>query len=123
MSGIPVGFISALNDPSTRRRGEDLGVEELHLGPDNKLSTLRSIVERRGLVLEEVAYFGDDLQDLAVLMSVGFAACPSDAAPEVRNACTLVLEERGGDGFFRAVAEEILKAQGKWEGLVAKFRP
>jgi 3-deoxy-D-manno-octulosonate 8-phosphate phosphatase (KDO 8-P phosphatase) len=120
--GIAVGFISALDDPSTRKRGEDLGVQELHLGAKDKLAILRSILERRGLEAGEVAYFGDDLLDLPVLLRVGFPACPSDAAPEVRESCALVRPERGGEGFFRAAAEFILKAQGRWEEVVNRYR-
>jgi 3-deoxy-D-manno-octulosonate 8-phosphate phosphatase (KDO 8-P phosphatase) len=120
-SGIPVGFISALDDPSTRRRGQDLGVDELHLGPQDKLATLRSILARRGITPRETAYFGDDLQDLPVMREVGFAACPSDAAQEVRDACALVLPQAGGECFFRAVAECILKAQGHWNRIVSKY--
>lgn len=120
-SGIPVGFISALDDASTRRRGEDLGVEELHLGARDKLQTLQSILERRGLKAEAVAYFGDDLLDLPVLESVGFPVCPADAATELAECC-LVLPQRGGEGFFRAAAEAILKAQGRWNDILASYR-
>jgi 3-deoxy-D-manno-octulosonate 8-phosphate phosphatase (KDO 8-P phosphatase) len=121
--GIPVGFISALDDLSTRKRGEDLGVQELHLGPQDKLATLHSILERLGMQSEEVAYFGDDLMDLSVLMTVGFPVCPSDAAVEVQAACSLVLPQKGGEGFFRAAAEFILKAHGRWDAIVARYRP
>lgn len=121
--GIPVGFISALDDPSTRRRGLDLGVEELHLGPQDKGATIRAILARRGLSAESVAYFGDDLMDLPALRAVGFSACPSDAARELHEACLLVLPERGGHGFFRAAAEFILKAQGRWDTILAGYLP
>lgn len=120
--GIPVGFISALDDPSTRKRGEDLGVRELHLGPQDKLATFCAVLERLALKPEEVAYFGDDLVDLPVLQTAGFAACPSDAAPEVQEACSLVLPQKGDEGFFRAATEFILKAQGTWDGIVARYR-
>lgn len=120
-SGIPVGFISAMDDASSRRRGEDLGVEELHLGGRDKLAVLRGILERRGIQASEVAYFGDDLMDLPVLLSVGFPCCPADAVEEVRSACRLVLPKKGGEAFFREAAEFILKAQGKWEGIVRRY--
>ena len=122
-SGIPVGFISAHDDPSTRKRGEDLGVGELHLGPQDKLATLRSIAARLGIETGEVAYFGDDLLDLPSLMTVGFSACPSDAVFEVKEACCLVLPQGGGEGFFRAATEFILKAQDRWEQVLANYRP
>jgi 3-deoxy-D-manno-octulosonate 8-phosphate phosphatase (KDO 8-P phosphatase) len=121
-SGIPVGFLSALDDPSTRLRGRDLGVEEIHLGAKDKLATLVTILERLDLKPEEVAYFGDDLVDLPVLAVVGFSACPSDAADEVRLASTAVLAQKGGEGFFRAAAELILKAQGHWDAIVNRYR-
>lgn len=120
-SGIPVGFISALDDLSTRRRGEDLGVQEFHLGPQNKLETLHSILNRLGLRPDQVAYLGDDLVDLSVLMTVGFSACPSDAAAEVQAICSLVLPQKGGEGFFRAAAEYILKTQKRWDAIVSSF--
>lgn len=120
-SGIPVGFISAIDDLSTRKRAEDLGVEELHLGTRTKFKTVSEIAKRRCITLEEVAYFGDDLMDFSALKSVGLAGCPSDAANEVRDICQLVLSEKGGDGFFRAAAEFILKAQGKWDDILLKY--
>jgi len=119
-SGIPVGFISALDDPSTRRRGEDLGVEELHLGVHDKLQVLQGILDRRGLDPSEVAYFGDDLLDFPVLRLVGLPVCPADAAPELQAKC-LTLSQRGGDGFFRAAAEAVLKAQGRWDRILAAY--
>ncbi|NTV73425.1 MAG: HAD-IIIA family hydrolase, partial [Holophaga sp.] len=113
-SGIPVGFISALDAPSTRARARDLKVEELHLARGEKLPVVREILERRGLQLEEVAYLGDDLMDLPVLRRVGFSACPMDAPPEVREACHWTDPRRGGEGVFREVAECVLKARGLW---------
>ena len=121
-SGIPVGFISALDDASTRKRGEDLGLQELHLGSSNKLTTVYSILDRLGLRLEDVAYFGDDLVDLPVLMAVGFSACPSDSALEVQLACGITFSQKGGEGFFRAAAELILKSQDRWEAIVARYK-
>jgi len=120
--GIPVGFISALDDASTRRRAEDLGVAEPHLGIKDKGAVLRELLRRHGLGAEEVAYLGDDLLDLPVLLRVGFSACPADAAEEVRGACTLVTQAKGGEGCFREAATFILKAQGRWAGILAHYR-
>ena len=120
-SGIPVGFISALDAPSTRARARDLNVEELHLGSGDKGPVLQSILARRGLEPAQVAYLGDDLHDLPVLRRVGLAACPMDAAPEVREVCHWAVPLRGGEGVFRAVAECVLQAQGLWEGILARY--
>jgi 3-deoxy-D-manno-octulosonate 8-phosphate phosphatase (KDO 8-P phosphatase) len=120
-SGIPVGFISALDAPSTRARARDLLVEELHLGSGDKGPVLQSILLRRGLEPGQVAYLGDDLHDLPVLRRVGLAACPMDAAPEVLAACHWTVPVPAGEGVLRAVAECVLKAQGLWEGLLARY--
>lgn len=120
-SGIPVGFISALDAPSTRARARDLGVEELHLGSGDKGPVLQSILARRGLQPAQVAYLGDDLHDLPVLLRAGLACCPEDAAPEVRAACHWIVPLRGGEGVFRAVAECVLKAQGLWDAVLARY--
>lgn len=116
-SGIPIGFISALDAPSTRQRAHDLGVEELHLGSGDKLPIFKTICDRRGLAFEEVAYLGDDLHDLSVLRRAGLSCCPWDAADEVQKQCHWVVPRRGGEGVFRATAELILKAQDRW-GLI-----
>lgn len=120
-SGIPVGFISALDAPSTRDRARDLGVAELHLGSGEKLPIFQSILGRRGLAAQEVAYLGDDLHDLPILLRAGLSVCPEDAAPEVQAACHWTAPLKGGEGVFRAAGELILKAQGLWEGILARY--
>ena len=65
---------------------------------------------------------GDDLADLPVLGAVGLAACPADAAPEVRLGAHLVTRADGGRGAVREVVETILKHQGAWDGLVGRYR-
>ena len=57
-----------------------------------------------------------------MLGAVGLAACPADAAAEVRGAAHLVAARRGGRGAVREVVEIILKHQGAWDGLVARYR-
>ena len=120
-SGIPVGFISALDAPSTRARARDLGVAELHLGSGEKWPIFQAILERRGLKAEEVAYLGDDLHDLPILLRAGLSACPMDAAREVQAACHWTVPLKGGEGVFREVGEAILKAQGLWATVLAQY--
>jgi 3-deoxy-D-manno-octulosonate 8-phosphate phosphatase (KDO 8-P phosphatase) len=120
-SGIPVGYISALDAPGTRARALDLKVEEIHLGVGEKLPVFLEILARRGLEAGQVAYLGDDLHDLPVLRRAGLSACPADAAGEVRAACHWTVPLRGGEGVFRAVGEAILQAQGLWDAIVARY--
>ncbi len=121
-AGIPVAFISGLDSEASRRRAADLGVEDCYLGHLEKAPVLRILCTKYGLDPGQVAHLGDDLHDLPLLVRVGLACCPSDAAPEVKEACHWVVGLPGGQGVLRAVAERILKARGEWASVVAHYR-
>ena len=84
-------------------------------------ATVREIESRVGVREDETAYVGDDLPDLPVIRRVGFSAAPQDAVHEVRNLVDLVTKAPGGRGCAREVAERILKAQQRWDGVVESF--
>jgi 3-deoxy-D-manno-octulosonate 8-phosphate phosphatase (KDO 8-P phosphatase) len=93
----------------------------VYLGVRDKLETVRAIATSEGVTLDEVGFVGDDLVDLPVLASVGFAAAPADAAAEVRARAHLVSSAGGGHGAARQIVEFILGAQEKWAGVVAEY--
>jgi 3-deoxy-D-manno-octulosonate 8-phosphate phosphatase (KDO 8-P phosphatase) len=90
-------------------------------GAGDKAAPFRALLENLGLEPRQVCYVGDDLADLPVLASAGLAACPADAAPEVRRVAHLVTNASGGKGAVREVVEVLLKHQGAWERLLAPF--
>jgi len=57
---------------------------------------------------------GDDIPDYKVMQSVGFAACPNDAAEEVKGISDYISSKKGGEGCVRDLIEQVLKLQGKW---------
>lgn len=122
-AGIPVAFISGLDSPATWNRAKHLGVEDCYAGHLAKLPVLDELCAKHGLAYDQVAHVGDDLHDLPLLSRVGLAACPEDAVPEVLEVCHLVVPLRGGRGVLRAVAEAILKAQGRWDEVVGSYGP
>lgn len=111
------GLITALVTQETTklvaRRGEKLAIPEVHQGVMDKLPVLKSMAARHGMTMAEVAYMGDDINDLQALRAVGFSAAPVDALPAVRKAVTYVCRAKGGEGAVREVAEMILEAQGR----------
>ena len=119
--GFTVGFLSARSSASTAQRAAQLGVTLVHQGVSSKLETYDQIVDALLLEDGQVAYMGDDVLDLAVLARVGIAAAPADAVADVRSRVHWVSQARGGDGAARELIEMILKAQDKWEGLVAAY--
>ncbi|HWQ10420.1 MAG TPA: HAD family hydrolase [Holophaga sp.] len=121
-AGIPVAFISGLDSPATWARAKHLGVVDCHAGHLAKGPVLVELCAKYGLEPAQVAHLGDDLPDLPLLRRVGLACCPRDAVPEVQAACHWTVPVEGGRGVLRAVAEIILKAQGRWDEVVAAYR-
>jgi 3-deoxy-D-manno-octulosonate 8-phosphate phosphatase (KDO 8-P phosphatase) len=119
--GIQVGFLSARSSAATSQRAAQLGITLVHQGVASKLETYDQIADSLVLDDEQIAYMGDDILDLPVLSRVGLAAAPADAADEVRQRVHWVSTARGGDGAARALVELVLRAQNKWESIVATY--
>lgn len=111
IGGIPTGIITRENSAIVARRADKLRIEELHLGVREKLPEVIAIAAKRGIGLDEIAYIGDDLNDLEVLDAVGLAAAPCDAEPLVLDRVHHVCRRAGGHGAFREFAELVLAAQ------------
>jgi N-acylneuraminate cytidylyltransferase len=109
--GIKTGIITGENTRIVANRAKKLQVDFLFQGAQDKLPVLQKILEDTGISPSEVAYIGDDLNDLDVLRSVGFAAAPADAAERVREHVHYVCRARGGEGCLREVSDLILSSQ------------
>ncbi len=116
--GIETAIVTGENSASLVMRAKKLGISELHLGARNKLQVVGDFLSRHGLAWDEVAYIGDDVNDLEVLKAVGLSVCPADAVRMVKAAVHCVLEERGGHGVFRELAELVLEGKGRGDSKV-----
>ncbi len=109
------GFITAIvtqeRTKLVTRRAEKLTIPEVHQGVMDKLSLVREMADRHGLLLAQVAYIGDDINDLETLKAVGFSASPADGRPQVIAAVDYVCSKQGGEGAVREMIELILGAQ------------
>lgn len=119
--GLTVGFLSARSSAATSQRAAQLGVTLVHQGVSSKLETFEQIVDSMMIDTDEVAYMGDDVLDLPVLVRAGLSAAPADAVKDVRSRVHWVSRCRGGDGAARELIEMILKAQDKWDGLIGTY--
>ena len=88
-------------------------------GVRDKAAALREILAEQAVTAQEVAYVGDDINDLPVMDAVALSAAPADAPFEVRQAAFMVLETPGGRGCLREFIEAILRARGDWERAAA----
>jgi 3-deoxy-D-manno-octulosonate 8-phosphate phosphatase (KDO 8-P phosphatase) len=118
---LTVGFLSARSSAATTQRAAQLGVTLVHQGVRSKLETYEQIIDSLILEDEQAAYMGDDLLDLPVLSRVGLATAPADAASEVRSRVDWVSHASGGGGAARELIEMILRAQGRWEAILAAY--
>lgn len=109
LAGIETGIVSGELSPAVLKRAEKLGITECHLGAKDKAATVRLIQSRRGFERDQIAYIGDDVNDLPAFGVVGLTGCPGDADDEVKGAADVVLVRPGGYGAFREFAEIVLK--------------
>ena len=122
-AGILTGAISGRDSAAVRQRMADMGLEHVVLGRHRKLPAYEGIRDECGLTDGQVAYLGDDLLDLCILERVGLAVTVPQGRPEVKAVCHHVTAAPGGGGALREVAEMILKAQGRWDEVLARYRP
>lgn len=108
---IPVGIITGEDTEIVRRRAAKLEVDYLFLGVKNKADIVHSLCEELKLSLEDVAYIGDDLNDMTVLSLVGWAGVPASAPEYVKVLANVQLTKSGGEGVFREFVEQILTPQ------------
>jgi 3-deoxy-D-manno-octulosonate 8-phosphate phosphatase (KDO 8-P phosphatase) len=111
LAGIETGIVTGESSGSVKKRAEKLKIEELHLGANNKIDVLNEILVRRNLTTENIAFIGDDMNDLEVMKIVGVAACPGDAIAEIKNNSNYICKNRGGNGALREFAEMIIYEQ------------
>lgn len=105
---IPVGIITGENTQIVQRRADKLKVDYCYLGVKDKLSIVRTLCEKLSITLAQVAYIGDDLNDMDVLSKVGFAGVPVSAPEYVKQLANVPLTKKGGEGVFREFVEMII---------------
>ena len=123
LAGIEPVIISGRASSATSRRAQELGIERVHQAQGDKAAALRAVCEDAGIPVAQAAFIGDDLSDIPAMRVAGWSAAPADAAPETREAAAFVASRGGGDGAVREAIEALLKAQGAWDDVLARFEP
>jgi 3-deoxy-D-manno-octulosonate 8-phosphate phosphatase (KDO 8-P phosphatase) len=108
LAGIESGIITGEQSGSVVKRAEKLMIDELHLGVKDKKAVLNEIMKRKNLKPENIAFIGDDTNDLDVLKMAGLSACPADAVIQIKQIVDFITESKGGYGAFRDFAELII---------------
>ena len=119
-AGFKSGIISGRASSGVERRAHELKMQYVHQFSKNKVIALEEVVADANVSLDECCYIGDDLGDIAIMRRVGLAVAVADAAEDTKATAHYVTTRNGGDAAVREVIELILKAQNRWEELVAQ---
>lgn len=106
--GIKIGIITGEKTSIVERRADKLKIDYLYQGVSDKHKVLCDLMKQEGITPDDVAYIGDDINDIQVLRSVRIAGVPVSAAGYIRRYANMSLTKPGGDGVFREFVEKIL---------------
>lgn len=120
-AGLRSGIISGRNSAVVVQRARDLRIEFVRQGAENKIESFDALLREAGIEDSEVAYIGDDLNDIPLLLRAELAVAVANATEETRSVAHLVTRAAGGSGAVREVIEIILKAQGRWADVTEKY--
>ena len=118
---IPVAIMTGENTQIVQKRADKLKIDYCYLGVKDKVEQAEELCRELGISLSEVAFIGDDLNDLPLLRLVGYSASPSNTPEYVKREVKYVTAAHGGYGAFREFVEKLLSDNGVLEKTVGKF--
>ena len=119
-AGILTGAISGRESAAVTKRLAELKVDFCHQGIVDKAMVFEKLVAHYKLKTKEVAFIGDDLNDLPVFRLSGFAVCPADTYDYIKHQADLITVAKGGEGVLREVADLVLQARGFFEKILRR---
>jgi 3-deoxy-D-manno-octulosonate 8-phosphate phosphatase (KDO 8-P phosphatase) len=119
--GIKVGWVSRRPSAATKERAQDLKIDFLIQSDSGKVASVETILQQTGLNWEDVCFIGDDVVDICVLKRVGLAIVVGDGTADTKEYAHYVTEAKGGNGAVREAVELILRAQNKWQKVIADY--
>jgi len=122
-AGRHSALISGRASPILARRARELGVAHWREDAKDKAAALGDLLAALGAPPDTVAYMGDDLPDIPAMRLVGLSIAVANAVAEVRDFADAVTQHCGGDGAVREVVEAMLKTQGRWSRILARYFP
>jgi 3-deoxy-D-manno-octulosonate 8-phosphate phosphatase (KDO 8-P phosphatase) len=120
-TGLLTAIITGRESEIVRRRGAELRIQDIHQKITDKAACLQALLEKHSLTLQEVAFIGDDLNDVPLFARVGLAVAVADATPEAKQYAHHITSAPGGHGAVRELITLILKTQKKWDTIIEKY--
>jgi len=120
--GVEFGIITGRKSELVEIRAKELKIKYLYQEISEKTVILEEIMKKTGLRKEEIAYMGDDLNDVLIMKQVGLSGAPKDAVNEVIQIADFISEKNGGSGAVREFVGHILKKDGKWQTFLENVK-
>ena len=120
--GVQVGIITGRVSTLLQRRADELGISPVVQGREDKLTALGELLGDMDIQMEQIAFMGDDLPDLAVINRVGLGMTVANGYATVATSALWQTRRCGGNGAVREAAEMILSAQGKLDAILATYQ-
>lgn len=121
LSNIHVGIITGENSLAVKRRAEKLKIEHCFLGIKDKVKVAEELLNSLNITWKEVAYIGDDINDIQLLKKVGLSACPINAPEYIKKLVDWIIPTKGGDGAFRHFVEKYLLDEELLDKTIEKY--
>lgn len=118
---IPTVIMTGENTTIVSRRAEKLKIQHTFLGVKNKLKCSEELCRKLKISLKEVAFIGDDINDINLIRKVGISAVPQNAPDYVKTYASYVTAKKGGEGAFREFVEYILNTHNRFEEILEKY--
>lgn len=114
---IPVAIITGENTEIVKRRAEKLKIDYLIQGTKDKLKETKLICEKLNIQLSDIAFIGDDINDLELLKAVGISGTPENAPVYIKKVVKIITKKKGGEGAFREFVETLLNVENNFEKI------
>ena len=120
-NNLQIAVITGRQSPIVERRCEELGIKLFMQGVKDKRLALQKMAQELGLTRDEIAYMGDDLNDIPAFKASGLSFVPADGSIEVLAVADIITKAKGGRGAVREAITMILAAQDNWEQIVNSY--
>ena len=120
--GLEFAIITGKESKIVERRSAELGIKEIHQKISNKIETLNKILVKYEVGYDQVAYMGDDINDIPAMLKAGFNGVPADACTDLIELAHFRSSKNGGEGAVREFVEFIMRSQGSWEKVLEEYR-
>jgi 3-deoxy-D-manno-octulosonate 8-phosphate phosphatase (KDO 8-P phosphatase) len=120
-ANLTIAWITGRQSSLVEKRAKELKIPYLRQRVHDKKTQIEKIAQELEISMVQVAFMGDDLNDLVSMQACGVAIAPKNAVLEVQNIAHIVTERTGGRGAVREIIDAILKAQGTYEDAVKQY--